>query len=35
MVANAFKELAASVIKVTEERNANLEPTKRVEMKNQ
>ncbi len=33
MVADAFKELAASVIKVTEERNAKLEPTKRVEIK--
>ncbi len=33
IVEKAFKELAASVIKVTEERNANLAPTKRVEIK--
>lgn len=33
IVEKAFKELSAAVIKAVEERNANLEPTKRVEIK--
>jgi len=33
LIADAFKELATSVIKVTENRNKNIEPTKRVEIK--
>ncbi len=33
MVGKAFKELAGSVMKAVEDRNKNLEPTKRVEIK--
>jgi len=33
IVEKAFTELAVAVIKVTDERNANLDPTKRVEIK--
>jgi len=33
MVEKAFKELSATVIKAVENRNANMEPTKRVEIK--
>jgi ATP-binding protein involved in chromosome partitioning len=33
IVEKAFEELSAAVIKAVEERNANLEPTKRVEIK--
>lgn len=34
VVGKAFKDLASSVIKAVEERNLNLEPTKKVEIKN-
>ena len=33
LVEKAFKELSASIIKAVDDRNANLEPTKRVEIK--
>ena len=33
VLGNAFKDLAAAVIKATENRNSNIEPTKKVEIK--